>query len=60
LPYLEKEELNEDENAAYEQIFAEVQVIDEELAEANENLILIQEQFAKDHGFELETEETAE
>ena len=60
LPYLEKEELTEDEKWIYDSIFAEVQSLDEELSQANENLITIQEEFAKNHGFELESEEADE
>ena len=56
LPYLEKEELTEEENSVYESIYAEIQSLDQELAEANDNLINIQEQFAQDHDFELEAE----
>ena len=58
LPYLEKEELTEDEKWVYDSIFAEVQALDEELAQANEDLITIQEKFAEDHGFSLENEES--
>lgn len=56
LPYLWKEELTEEENKIYESIFAEIETLDQELAAANDNLINIQEQFAKDHDFELESE----
>lgn len=58
LPYLEKEELTEDEKWIYDTIFAEIQALDNELTQANENLIAIQEQFATSHWFELETEES--
>ena len=57
LPYLEKEELTEDEKWIYDTIFAEIQTLDSELTQANENLITVQEQFATSHWFELETEE---
>lgn len=57
LPYLEKEELTEDEKWIYDTIFAEIQTLDSELTQANENLIAVQEQFATSHWFELETEE---
>jgi len=56
LPYLEKEELSEEEKAIYDSLFAEVESIDKELLEANDNLVSIQEQFAKDHWYELESE----
>ena len=59
LPYLEKEDLTESENETYESLFAELQTLDEELSQANDNLITIQESFAKDHWFELEDEELA-
>jgi len=62
LPYLEKEELTDEEKANYDAIYAEVEAIDDELMHANDELLTIQEQFAKNHGFELEevAEETAE
>ncbi len=60
LPYLEKEELTEDEKWIYDTIFAEIQTLDGELSQANENLINVQEQFALNHWFELETDEIAE
>lgn len=56
LPYLEKEELTEDEKWIYDTIFAEIQTLDEELTQANNNLIAVQEQFALNHWFELESE----
>lgn len=59
LPYLEKEDLTESENETYESLFAELQTLDEELSQANDNLITIQESFARDHWFELEDEEVA-
>ena len=60
LPYLEKEELTEDEKWIYDATFAEIQTLDEELSQANENLINVQEQFALNHWFELETDEVTE
>ena len=60
LPYLEKEELTEDEKWIYDTIFAEIQTLDGELSQANDNLINVQEQFALNHWFELETDEIAE
>lgn len=62
LPYLEKEELTDEEKANYDAIYAEVEALDKELSQANESLLTIQEQFAKNHGFELEEmpEATAE
>ena len=62
LPYLEKEELTEEEKAEYDAIYSEIETLDKELSEANENLMTIQEKFASDYGFELEVveEETSE
>jgi hypothetical protein len=66
LPYLEKEDLSDEEKADYDVIYAEVETLDKELSDANDNLLVVQEQFAKNHWFELEepaeetTEETAE
>ena len=62
LPYLEKEELTEEEKAKYDAIYSEIETLDKELSEANENLMTIQEKFASDYGFELEVveEETSE
>lgn len=62
LPYLEKEELTEEEKAEYDAIYSEIETLDKELSEANENLMSIQEKFASDYGFELEVveEETSE
>ncbi len=62
LPYLEKENLTEEEKANYDVIYAEVEALDDELSQANTDLLTIQEQFAKNHGFELEeiTEEVTE
>lgn len=61
LPYLEKEELTDEEKANYDVIYSEVEALDKELSEANDNLLTVQEQFAKNHWFELEevSEETA-
>ena len=55
LPYIAKEQLTEEENTAYEGLLAEIDVLDRELTEANANLITMQEQFAKNHGYELES-----
>jgi hypothetical protein len=55
LPYIAKEQLTEEENTAYEGLLAEIDVLDRELTEANANLITVQEQFAKNHGYELES-----
>ena len=57
LPYIEQEEITEEENQSYESLLAEIEFLDNELNEANKNLIAIQEQFAKNHWFELETNE---
>ena len=62
LPYLEKSDLTDEEKADYDVIYAEIEALDKELSDANDNLLRVQEQFAKNHWFELEevTEETAE
>ena len=60
LPYIDKQDLSAEENEKYEWIHAELDALDADLAQANENLIAIQEQFAKDHGYELLDEEIAE
>ncbi len=57
LPYLQKEELTEDEKWIYDKIFAEVEVLDKELSEASQNLTAIQEEFSKNHWYKLEDEE---
>jgi len=62
LPYLEKSDLSDEELASYNSIYAEVEALDNELTEANDNLLVIQEEFAEKYWFELEepTEETVE
>ena len=47
LPYLEKEDLSDEEKADYDVIYAEVETLDKELSDANDNLLVVQEQFAK-------------
>ena len=54
LPYLEKWELNDEELEQYNTIYNKVETLDGELRDANDNLLIIQEQFAKNHWFELE------
>lgn len=54
LPYLEKEELTEEEKSSYDAIYSEIEILDKELSDANENLMTVQEKFASNHGFELE------
>ncbi len=56
LPYLQKEDLTEDEKWIYDTIFNEVETLDRELSEASQNLTLIQEDFSKKHGYKLEDE----
>ena len=58
LPYIEKEDVTEEESKEYESLLAEIETLDAELDEANNNLVYIQEQFAKNHWFELEEEES--
>lgn len=57
LPYLQKEELTNDEKSAYDKIFAEVEALDEELSDASQNLTTIQEDFSNKHGYKLEDKE---
>jgi hypothetical protein len=47
LPYLEKENPSEEELASYNSIYAEVVNLESELGEANDNLLVIQEEFAE-------------
>ena len=60
LPYVAQEEVTEEQNEAYQSLLAEIEALDNELSEANNNLITIQEQFASNHWFELETNQTTE
>ena len=56
LPYLQKENLTEEENASYASIYAELETINSELDDANKNLSIIQKTFSENHWFELEEE----
>jgi len=60
LPYLEQEEITEEQNEKYELLLSEIETLDNELNNANEDLISIQENFAKNHWFELESNEEIE
>lgn len=60
LPFIKKEWLTEEESANYNSIYEEIESIDIELSKANEDLSVIQDQFAKNHWFELEEETAAE
>ena len=60
LPYVAQEEVTEEQNEAYQSLLAEIEALDNELSEANNNLIAIQEQFASNHWFELETNQATE
>lgn len=57
LPFIQKDELTDEESTTYDSLFSEVEALDNELAQANENLIAIQEEFAKNHWFELESQD---
>jgi hypothetical protein len=57
LPYLEKEDVTEEENNKYENLLSEIKIIDDERKEANENIIAIQQEFAEKYWFELEWDE---
>jgi len=54
LPYLEMDELTEEQTAAYDAIISEIEVIDAELTQANNDLIAIQEEFAVNNWFDLQ------
>ena len=54
------EELSEEDAAAYDAIVSEINAIDDELLEANEELMGIQERFAENHWYELNNTEEAE
>ena len=61
VPYLWiEDQLTEEQAATYDTIVDEIERIDSELNEANNNLILIQEQFASNHGYELEEQSDVE
>ena len=57
LPYIEKEELTEDEKWTYDQIFTDLENLDKELSVASQNLTSIQEDFSNKHGYRLEDDE---
>lgn len=54
LPYIEKENLTEEEKSNYDSIIAEIETINNELNEANNKITITQEQFAEKYWFELE------
>lgn len=54
LPYIKKRELTEEENEAYKWIISEINNINSKIAEANDRLILIQEEFANKHWYQLD------
>ena len=61
LPYLENEEnLSEEDKEIYEWIVSEIQAINQELLDANDDIIAIQDNFAKAHWFELEDDTTSD
>ena len=55
LPFLDQEELTEEDKATYDNLTAELEAIDQEIQTANDNLVVIQDQFSQNHGYELET-----
>lgn len=59
VPYLAipEEELTEEQATMYDTLITEIDNINQELEDANTNLIAIQDQFAIDHGYELEDAE---
>lgn len=57
LPFVDStEELTEEQAATYDEIVAQINNIDDELSEANANLMITQETFAKNHNYELKPE----
>ena len=54
LPYLASEELPEEDADKYNTLVNEINAIDQEMEAANNKLILIQEEFAVNHGYELQ------
>ncbi|MDR0370107.1 MAG: hypothetical protein LBH96_06550 [Candidatus Peribacteria bacterium] len=54
LPYRELDEMSDEENANYEAIEAELDILDEASVAASNNLVSIQEAFSTKHGYELE------
>ena len=54
LPYLSSEELPEEDADKYNTLVNEINAIDQVMEAANNNLILIQEEFATNHGYELQ------
>lgn len=54
LPYRELDEISDEEEATYEAIEAELDVLDEASVAASNSLVSIQEAFATKHGYELE------
>ena len=59
IPYVGQDEISEEENSKYESLLDEIEILDKELNESNDNLMIIQEEFAKNHGFQLEANEAA-
>lgn len=54
LPYLYNQEATDEENLAHQTILEQLEALSTELSSANENMVKIQEDFAKNHWFELE------
>lgn len=57
LPYLDKEWLNKEEKIIYDTLLYDAESIDQELNKSIEDLRDIQEEFARNHWFKLETQE---
>ena len=57
LPYLDKEWLNKEEKIIYDTLLYDAESIDQELNRSIEDLRDIQEEFARNHWFKLETQE---
>lgn len=57
LSYADKVQLTEEENSKYENLLIEIENVSSELYEANDNLVSVQEKFAADHGYLLESDD---
>ncbi len=60
VPYLWNETLSDEEAETYTQILNDLDSLDVELENANNNLIIVQEEFAASHWFDLENSESEE
>ena len=59
IPFIGQGEISEEENSKYESLLNEIETLDKELNESNDNLMIIQEEFATNHWFQLEANEAS-